>query len=169
KKRKMSEKFHRDDEDKNNDRKRVESDYVRSSSATTSKRIRRDEEHVEKELINEFSSNSNIELNPKEKSQGSSQLDNFYASFLPSSHYYERSYMHRDIVTHVIVTVTDFLISGSQDGHIKFWKILTSDYLKQQQTVATNQSSKTNDDQQEQINCLVPLPIQFVKHFRAHL
>ncbi|CAF1252664.1 unnamed protein product [Rotaria sordida] len=159
-----------DDEVKDNDRKRVESNYVRNSSATTPKRIRRNEEHVEKELINEFSSNSNIELNPKEKSQGSAQLDNFYASFLPSSQYYERSYMHRDIVTHVIVTKTDFLISGSQDGHIKFWKILTSDYLKQQQTVATSShSSKANDDQQEEINSLVPLPIQFVKHFRAHL
>ncbi|CAF3597894.1 unnamed protein product [Rotaria sp. Silwood1] len=169
----MSEKFRReenDDEVKNIDRKRNESSSIHGSSSTTPKRSRRDKDDVEKELINEFCSSSNIELNRKEKVHGSSQLDNFYASFLPSSQYYERSYMHRDIVTHVIVTVTDFLISASQDGHIKFWKILTSDYLKQQQTaVATNQSSKTNDEQQEQNNCLIPFPIQFVKHFRAHL
>lgn len=78
--------------------------------------------------------------------------------------------MHRDVVTHIIVTITDFLISGSQDGHIKFWKILTSDYIKQQQTAAAAiQSSKINEDQQEEANAISSLPIQFVKHFRAHL
>jgi peptidylprolyl isomerase domain and WD repeat-containing protein 1 len=32
--------------------------------------------------------------------------------------------MHRDVVTHVLVTPTDFIITASQDGHIKFWKKL---------------------------------------------
>lgn len=32
--------------------------------------------------------------------------------------------MHRDVVTHVTVTSTDFIITASQDGHIKFWKKL---------------------------------------------
>jgi len=32
--------------------------------------------------------------------------------------------MHRDTVTHVRVTHTDFIITASQDGHIKFWKKL---------------------------------------------
>ncbi|CAF1478514.1 unnamed protein product [Rotaria magnacalcarata] len=168
----MSQKVRREneDDDRPNDRHRNQSDHAHSSSSTTSKRIRRDEEHVEKELISEFSSNSVDELNSKEKIQGSTQLDNFYASFLPSSQYYERSYMHRDVVTHIIVTITDFLISGSQDGHIKFWKILTSDYIKHQQTAAAAiQSSKINEDQQEEVNTISSLPIQFVKHFRAHL
>ncbi|KAJ7562782.1 hypothetical protein O6H91_03G084400 [Diphasiastrum complanatum] len=35
---------------------------------------------------------------------------------------YEKSYMHRDIVTHVAVSSADFLITGSCDGHLKFWK-----------------------------------------------
>merc|ERR1719336_1674496 len=35
---------------------------------------------------------------------------------------YERSFMHRDMVTHVVVTQTDFVVTASQDGHIKFWK-----------------------------------------------
>ncbi|CAG7725890.1 unnamed protein product, partial [Allacma fusca] len=28
----------------------------------------------------------------------------------------------RDIVTHVAVTKTEFVITASADGHIKFWK-----------------------------------------------
>lgn len=30
--------------------------------------------------------------------------------------------MHRDIISNVVVTKTDFLITGSVDGHVKFWK-----------------------------------------------
>ena len=30
--------------------------------------------------------------------------------------------MPRDVVTHVKVTYTDFIVTASQDGHIKFWK-----------------------------------------------
>ena len=58
---------------------------------------------------------------------------------LPSSEAYERSFMHRDIVTHVLVTpFTDFIVTASADGHIKFWKKVFGG-------------------------------IEFVKHFRAHL
>ncbi|XP_050682597.1 peptidylprolyl isomerase domain and WD repeat-containing protein 1 isoform X2 [Leptidea sinapis] len=30
--------------------------------------------------------------------------------------------MHRDVVTHIVVTKTDFIVTASQDGHLKFWK-----------------------------------------------
>lgn len=30
--------------------------------------------------------------------------------------------MHRDIITHVVVSKTDFVITASCDGHVKFWK-----------------------------------------------
>src|ERR1041385_4217844 len=51
------------------------------------------------------------------------EFEHLYIRNLPSSEAYERSFMHRDLVTHVVVTPkTDFLISGSCDGHIKFWK-----------------------------------------------
>ncbi len=172
---KMSGKSERENVDKDSEvgdrdrhRRTVQSDRGRSSSPTISKRVRRTEEHVEKELINELSSNSDMEFHKKEKIEGSSQLDNLYASFLPSSDYYERSYMHRDIVTHIIVTQTDFLITASQDGHIKFWRIITPDYIKQQQTAATYQSVKPNDEKDQNSN-IIPGPIEFVKHFRAHL
>ena len=58
---------------------------------------------------------------------------------LPSAQMYERSYMHRDTVTHVeVAQAAEFIITGSTDGHVKFWK-------KRQRGV------------------------EFAKHFRAHL
>ena len=45
------------------------------------------------------------------------------AEALPTSLYYERSYLHRDIVTHVAISpVTDFLLTASADGCLKFWR-----------------------------------------------
>nr|XP_039258573.1 peptidylprolyl isomerase domain and WD repeat-containing protein 1-like [Styela clava] len=41
---------------------------------------------------------------------------------LPSTDRYERSYMHRDALTHVAVAKSDFIITTSIDGHVKFWK-----------------------------------------------
>ena len=32
------------------------------------------------------------------------------------------SYMHRDEITHIAMTRTDFFITGSKDGYVKFWK-----------------------------------------------
>ena len=44
-------------------------------------------------------------------------------SWLPSSRIYEKSYMHRDTVCRVrFACKTDFLITASKDGHVKFWK-----------------------------------------------
>ena len=52
---------------------------------------------------------------------------------------YERSYMHRDVVTHAAVAAeVDFIITGSADGHVKFWKKR-------------------------------PQGVEFAKHFRAHV
>lgn len=42
---------------------------------------------------------------------------------VPTSENYERSYMHVDTISHVLVTpLTDFLITASVDGIVKFWK-----------------------------------------------
>lgn len=35
---------------------------------------------------------------------------------------YERSYMHRDVLTRVLVSSTDFVVTCSADGFVKFWK-----------------------------------------------
>ena len=53
---------------------------------------------------------------------------------LPSAEMYEKSYMHRDVVLHAIVTpVTDFLVTASTDGFVKFWKKMAEgvEFVKQ--------------------------------------
>lgn len=50
------------------------------------------------------------------------QFEQTFLDALPSAHMYEKSYMHRDVVTHVAVSAAEFFITGSADGHLKFWK-----------------------------------------------
>ncbi|KAG0043987.1 Peptidyl-prolyl cis-trans isomerase cyp15 [Gryganskiella cystojenkinii] len=45
-----------------------------------------------------------------------------YISRLPSAEMYEKSYMHRDAINFVAVTKTDFVVTTSVDGYLKFWK-----------------------------------------------
>mmetsp|Transcript_34088 Transcript_34088/g.90367 ORF Transcript_34088/g.90367 Transcript_34088/m.90367 type:complete len:631 (-) Transcript_34088:201-2093(-) len=46
-----------------------------------------------------------------------------YLDNLPGTEMYEKSFMHRDTVVFTLSSlVTGFLITGSIDGHIKFWK-----------------------------------------------
>lgn len=67
------------------------------------------------------------------------EADTLHLSKLPDSQYYEKSYMHRAAISHIVVTRTDYIISGSVDGNVKFWKKADG------------------------------AGIDFVKHFRAHL
>ncbi|XP_071799440.1 peptidylprolyl isomerase domain and WD repeat-containing protein 1-like [Asterias amurensis] len=50
------------------------------------------------------------------------EFEDIYLSNLPSAELYEKSYMHRDTVTHVAVSKTDYIMTASCDGHVKFWK-----------------------------------------------
>ncbi|KAK9833523.1 hypothetical protein WJX81_001231 [Elliptochloris bilobata] len=76
---------------------------------------------------------------PKAKRRKVLEHEQMYLEALPCAEMYERSYMHRDTVTHIAVAPeTDFFVTGSVDGHLKFWK-------KKAQGV------------------------EFAKHFRAHL
>lgn len=64
--------------------------------------------------------------------------ESVFLDALPSASMYEKSFMHRDVVTHVVhAKVHDFFITASADGHLKFWK-------------------KRHEG------------VEFVKHFRAH-
>ncbi|PFH36130.1 peptidylprolyl isomerase domain-containing protein [Besnoitia besnoiti] len=62
-----------------------------------------------------------------------------YLRNLPQEERYFKSFMHRDEVSHVVVSpLHRFIITGSVDGHVKFWIREAED-------------------------------IEFVKHFRAHI
>ena len=65
--------------------------------------------------------------------------EQLFLDHLPDRSSYEVSFMHRDVVAHVAVTTSDFVITTSVDGHLKFWK-------------------KKDEG-----------GIEFVKHFKAHL
>lgn len=59
------------------------------------------------------------------KSSESIAMDIDYGKYLaniPRTEYYEKSYQHRDVVTHIVVTKTNFIVTASIDGHLKFWK-----------------------------------------------
>lgn len=59
---------------------------------------------------------------PQRRPKRPLQFEQAYLDALPSANMYEKSYMHRDVVTHVAVSPADFFITGSCDGHLKFWK-----------------------------------------------
>ncbi|DAZ96322.1 TPA: hypothetical protein N0F65_008446 [Lagenidium giganteum] len=75
----------------------------------------------------------------KKKRKKTLQFEEVFVKNLPSADMYERSYMHRDVVTHVrVAPETQFIITASKDGHVKFWKKMAQG-------------------------------IEFVKHYKAHL
>jgi peptidylprolyl isomerase domain and WD repeat-containing protein 1 len=56
-------------------------------------------------------------------------FEHVYLDALPSSDAYERSFMHKDPIAFVRVTKTDFIITVSTDGHLKFWKVILITFL----------------------------------------
>ncbi|KAK4047441.1 Peptidyl-prolyl cis-trans isomerase cyp15 [Microbotryomycetes sp. JL221] len=48
--------------------------------------------------------------------------EKLYLEHLPNADRYYQSFMHRDTVTNVALSRTNFLITASADGHLKFWK-----------------------------------------------
>ncbi|KAK9817372.1 hypothetical protein WJX74_009049 [Apatococcus lobatus] len=84
-------------------------------SRTPSKLEAIPEEDLEQELVGP--------VLPEPKKRRVLEHEKVYLDALPSAAMYERSYMHRDQITQVAVAqATDFIITGSKDGHLKFWK-----------------------------------------------
>nr|XP_034189826.1 peptidylprolyl isomerase domain and WD repeat-containing protein 1 isoform X2 [Osmia lignaria] len=50
------------------------------------------------------------------------EYEQVYTDNLPCCECYEKSYMHRDVITHIVVTKSNFVLTASCDGHVKFWK-----------------------------------------------
>ncbi|KAL9951874.1 hypothetical protein ACROYT_G044613 [Oculina patagonica] len=59
---------------------------------------------------------------PKPKKKRVLEFEKVYLGNIPSAESYEKSFMHRDVISHIVVTETEFLVTASCDGHIKFWK-----------------------------------------------
>ena len=67
---------------------------------------------------------------PKPKKRKKLPYENLYVAALPASPRYARSLMHKDTLSFVTFTpYTDFLITASVDGVVKFWK-KTSDGIE---------------------------------------
>ena len=59
----------------------------------------------------------------KKSRQQNIPINPLLAARIPTADMYETSYMHRDQVTHVVATSkTDFIITASAEGFVKFWK-----------------------------------------------
>ncbi|TPX41199.1 hypothetical protein SeLEV6574_g06213 [Synchytrium endobioticum] len=63
-----------------------------------------------------------VSASRKRKKQKTLEHEALYLANLPLQSVYEKSLMHRDVVNFVEVTKSDFIITTSIDGHIKFWK-----------------------------------------------
>ncbi|EAA10133.4 AGAP008660-PA [Anopheles gambiae str. PEST] len=50
------------------------------------------------------------------------EFEKLYIENLPDAECYEKSFMHRDTITHLVVTKSEFIVTVSVDGHVKFWK-----------------------------------------------
>ncbi|CAJ0586923.1 unnamed protein product, partial [Mesorhabditis spiculigera] len=83
--------------------------------------------------------NKDLEGHEEVKKAKTLQFESTFLRSIPGAAQYEKSFMHRDVITHVIATQTDFIITASRDGHLKFWK------------------KKYGEG------------VEFVKHFRCHM
>jgi peptidylprolyl isomerase domain and WD repeat-containing protein 1 len=75
-------------------------------------------------------------------------FEELYLRRLPSSRFYERSYMHRDNVSHVLC-VGDIIVTASVDGYLKFWRRFVPE------TGGSSSASASS-------------VVEFLKTFRAH-
>eukprot|EP01027_Heterolobosea_sp_BB2_P013890 GEZU01019990.1.p1 GENE.GEZU01019990.1~~GEZU01019990.1.p1 ORF type:complete len:344 (+),score=111.02 GEZU01019990.1:1094-2125(+) len=131
------------------DKKRKHDDANTTVDDATKKKTRSDDNNNEEEAITssmathalaEDVSEEGPTIGPTPRKRRELQFEKLYLDQLPSAQMFERSYMHRDVVSHTLVTsLTSFLITCSVDGHVKFWKKMPAG-----------------------------LGIEFVKHFRAH-
>jgi peptidylprolyl isomerase domain and WD repeat-containing protein 1 len=53
------------------------------------------------------------------KRKAALEFEQLYLENLPVSEMYEKSYMHRDVVTDLIVTPNEFIITASCDGQVR--------------------------------------------------
>ena len=94
------------------------------AAAAMSKRVREDEDEEAPAVVEAPTPEASAaSSDPKSEKQERQARDARMAlAALPDQEMYEKSYMHRDVVTHLVVTATDFIVTASRDGQLKFWK-----------------------------------------------
>ena len=98
-----------------------------SPSRTSSKRPHGEINDEDEEIASESSSDDGfgpaLPSEAPKKKKRKLPHEKLYISALPNGQRYSKSLMHRDQLSFVTVTpVTDFLITSSADGVVKFWK-----------------------------------------------
>ena len=80
-----------------------------------SKRVREDEEDEAPAVVEAPAPEAPAaSSDPKQEKQERQARDARMAlAALPDQEMYEKSYMHRDVVTHLVVTATDFIVTAS--------------------------------------------------------
>lgn len=94
---------------------------------------------------------------------------------LPDSPHYERSFMHRDTISCIKFSrPTNFLLSASIDGHVKFWKkkdkdlATASDPSSRSDKVSLQQKAQLAQESSRDLTFLGE-SIEFVKQYRSHV
>ena len=103
--------------EKNQTQKQEENTYL-------SKKRKKENENQKKEIS--ITLNDALNITEEEKYQLIEEKEkekNYILNNLPMSHFYTKSYMHKDFIDHIISSPkTDFIFTSSTDGIIKFWK-----------------------------------------------
>eukprot|EP00731_Ephydatia_muelleri_P002482 Em0001g2482a len=94
-----------------------EGDRKRALSAEASEEPADKESAEENEVVGPVKDDE-----PPAKKRKALPYEKMYLEKLPCAEMYEKSYMHRDIITHVVCTKSNFVVTASSDGHVKFWK-----------------------------------------------
>ena len=92
-----------------------------SSSSSSKKRIREEPEE-ENGVEHDLGPSPPKDFKQRKLKKHNVQFHSMYLQQLPNQEQYERSYMHRAPLTHIEVTKTDFIITISSEGMVKFWK-----------------------------------------------
>nr|XP_002736396.1 PREDICTED: peptidylprolyl isomerase domain and WD repeat-containing protein 1-like [Saccoglossus kowalevskii] len=94
--------------------------------ATSMENTKRSVDRIEEEVTHSSDEGEWVGPVPTEASKPKKrkvlEFEHVYLMNLPNAEAYERSYMHRDVITYVKVTKSQFIITASSDGHVKFWK-----------------------------------------------
>lgn len=96
---------------------------------------------------------------PPEKKRRLVELENekAFIANLPNASMYFKSFLHRDVVTHIVAAPSlSFVISASDDGHLKFWKLVQASAKTKNNGTSSCSTNDVHDD------------VVFVKHYRSH-